>query len=52
VRNLEPYPEPERSRFWKRLRRLTRLRRRKQQPAPWLTGQAPAQKPTEPPRTS
>ncbi|MGZ5965889.1 MAG: glycosyltransferase family 4 protein [Caulobacteraceae bacterium] len=28
VRNLEPYPEPEKSRFWKRLRRLARLRRK------------------------
>jgi glycosyltransferase involved in cell wall biosynthesis len=26
-RNLQPYPEPEKSRFWRRLRRLTRLRR-------------------------
>jgi glycosyltransferase involved in cell wall biosynthesis len=28
VRNLQPYPEPERTRFWKRLRRLARLRRK------------------------
>ena len=28
VRNLEPYPEPEKTRFWKRLKRLARLRRR------------------------
>jgi len=28
VRNLQPYPEPEKTRFWKRLRRLARLRRR------------------------
>jgi glycosyltransferase involved in cell wall biosynthesis len=28
VRNLQPYPEPQKSRFWRRLRRLTRLRRR------------------------
>ena len=28
VRNLEPHPEPEKRRFWKRLRRLARLRRR------------------------
>ncbi len=28
VRNLEPHPEPEKKRFWKRLRRLARLRRR------------------------
>ncbi len=27
VRNLQPYPEPEKTRFWRRLRRLTRLRR-------------------------
>jgi glycosyltransferase involved in cell wall biosynthesis len=29
LRNLQPYPEPEKTRFWKRLRRLTRLRRRR-----------------------
>ena len=28
VRNLQPYPEPEKTRFWRRLRRLARLRRR------------------------
>jgi glycosyltransferase involved in cell wall biosynthesis len=28
VRNLQPYPEPQKSRFWRRLRRITRLRRR------------------------
>ncbi len=28
VRNLEPHPEPEKRRFWKRLRRLARLRKR------------------------
>lgn len=28
VRNLQPYPEPEKTRFWRRLRRLTRVRRR------------------------
>ena len=28
VDNLQPYPEPEKSRFWRRLRRLARLRRR------------------------
>ncbi|HWF01282.1 MAG TPA: glycosyltransferase family 1 protein [Caulobacteraceae bacterium] len=28
-RLLEPYPEPEKSRFWRRLRRLARLRRRR-----------------------
>ena len=26
-RNLQPYPEPEKSRFWRRLRRLARIRR-------------------------
>jgi glycosyltransferase involved in cell wall biosynthesis len=29
LRNLQPYPEPEKTRFWRRLRRLARLRRRK-----------------------
>jgi glycosyltransferase involved in cell wall biosynthesis len=29
VRNLQPYPEQEKRRFWKRLRRLARLRRNK-----------------------
>jgi glycosyltransferase involved in cell wall biosynthesis len=33
VRNLQPYPEPEKTRFWKRFRRLTRLRRRRQEAA-------------------
>jgi glycosyltransferase involved in cell wall biosynthesis len=28
IRNLQPYPEPEKTRFWRRLRRLARLRRR------------------------
>ena len=28
VENLQPYPEPERGRFWRRLRRLARLRKR------------------------
>jgi glycosyltransferase involved in cell wall biosynthesis len=28
VQNLQPYPEPEKTRFWRRLRRLARLRRR------------------------
>ena len=28
VTNLQPYPEPEKTRFWRRLRRLARLRRR------------------------
>ena len=32
VRNLQPYPEPEKTRFWRRLRRLARLRRRSQLP--------------------
>ena len=32
VRNLQPYPEPEKTRFWRRLRRLARLRRRAQLP--------------------
>lgn len=27
LRSLQPYPEPEKSRFWRRLRRLARLRR-------------------------
>jgi glycosyltransferase involved in cell wall biosynthesis len=30
VKNLQPYPEPERMRLWRRLRRLTRLRRKPQ----------------------
>ncbi len=29
LRNLQPYPEPEKTRFWRRLRRLARLRRRR-----------------------
>jgi glycosyltransferase involved in cell wall biosynthesis len=34
-RHLQPYPEPEKSRFWRRLRRLARLRRpRRAVPAP------------------
>ena len=28
VANLQPYPEPEKTRFWRRLKRLARLRRR------------------------
>jgi glycosyltransferase involved in cell wall biosynthesis len=28
LRNLQPYPEPEKTRFWRRLRRLARVRRR------------------------
>ena len=39
VRNLQPYPEPEKTRFWKRLRRLARLRRRRQEAASATTGQ-------------
>jgi Glycosyltransferase len=27
VRNLQPYPEPQKTRFWRRLRRLARVRR-------------------------
>ena len=27
-RNLQPYPEPEKTRFWRRLRRLARLRKK------------------------
>jgi glycosyltransferase involved in cell wall biosynthesis len=35
-RNLQPYPEPEKTRFWRRLRRLARLRRRaKPKPPIW-----------------
>ena len=33
VKNLEPYPEPEKTRFWRRLRRLARVRRRGQEAA-------------------
>jgi len=29
VRNLQPYPEPEQTRFWRKLRRLARVRRRR-----------------------
>jgi glycosyltransferase involved in cell wall biosynthesis len=28
LKNLQPYPEPEKTRFWRRLRRLARLRRK------------------------
>ena len=28
VENLQPYPEPERGRFWRRLRRIARLRKK------------------------
>jgi glycosyltransferase involved in cell wall biosynthesis len=30
VKNLQPYPEPEKTRFWRRLRRLARVRRKPQ----------------------
>ena len=33
VRNLQPYPELEKIRFWRRLRRLARLRRKPKTPA-------------------
>ena len=33
VKNLQPYPEPEKTRFWRRLRRLARVRRRGQDAA-------------------
>ena len=33
VRNLQPYPEPEKPRFWRRLRRLARVRRRRPEAA-------------------
>jgi len=36
VANLEPYPEPQKTRLWKRLRRLARFRRRATQPSPGL----------------
>ena len=29
LHNLQPYPEPQKTRFWRRLRRLARLRRRR-----------------------
>ena len=40
VRNLQPYPEPEKTRFWRRLRRLARLRRgpRREDAAPQSAG--------------
>jgi glycosyltransferase involved in cell wall biosynthesis len=41
VRNLQPYPEAEKTRFWRRLRRLARIRRRKPRPPMWPG--APAQ---------
>ena len=33
VRNLQPYPEPEKTRFWRRLRRIARVRRRRPETA-------------------
>jgi glycosyltransferase involved in cell wall biosynthesis len=33
VENLQPYPEPEKTRFWRRLRRLARVRRRRPEAA-------------------
>jgi glycosyltransferase involved in cell wall biosynthesis len=33
LRNLQPYPEPEKTRFWRRLRRLARVRRRRPEAA-------------------
>jgi glycosyltransferase involved in cell wall biosynthesis len=33
LKNLQPYPEPEKTRFWRRLRRLARVRRRRPEPA-------------------
>jgi len=33
VKNLQPYPEPEKTRFWRRLRRLARVRRRRPEAA-------------------
>ncbi len=33
VRNLQPYPEPEKTRFWRKLRRLARVRRRRPEAA-------------------
>jgi glycosyltransferase involved in cell wall biosynthesis len=33
VRNLQPYPESEKTRFWRRLRRLARVRRRREEAA-------------------
>ena len=33
VKNLQPYPEPEKTRFWRRLRRLARVRRHKSEAA-------------------
>ncbi len=33
VKNLQPYPEPQKTRFWRRLRRLARVRRRRPEAA-------------------
>ena len=33
VKNLQPYPEPEKTRFWRRLRRMARVRRRRPEAA-------------------
>jgi len=33
LKNLQPYPEPEKTRFWRRLRRLARVRRRRPEAA-------------------
>jgi len=33
VKNLQPYPEPNKTRFWRRLRRLARVRRRRPEAA-------------------
>jgi glycosyltransferase involved in cell wall biosynthesis len=33
VKNLQPYPEAEKTRFWRRLRRLARVRRRREEAA-------------------
>jgi glycosyltransferase involved in cell wall biosynthesis len=33
VKNLQPYPEPAKTRFWRRLRRLARVRRRRPEAA-------------------
>jgi glycosyltransferase involved in cell wall biosynthesis len=39
ITNLQPYPEPEKAKFWRRLRRLARLRRRPKAKPPF--GPAP-----------
>ena len=49
-RNLQPYPEPEKSRFWRRLRRLARLRRGPRRPEETARAAAsPALSPRAPP---